>query len=528
MSTTYSIAQVGVGTVNPHESAILEIKSNSAGFLLPRLNNTQMMAINDPAQGLMVYCQDCCYDAPSLMVYSDTKWNNATNTCEACNETIDVFNLTDLTNMAFVIGQPDFVTADNPGSITANNLDDPYGIALDENSGKVFISDNRRNRVLRYASIGEFLNGDDAEYVFGQSNLTSNTSGSANNQLNRPRGLFIDSQGAIWINDTNNDRLIKHENASNVMVSARNPELILTNGINDPYFVAEDDFGTLWVTSNHQVVGFKNIHSISSNVTPDIVLGTTGGTSSTQLIAVRGVAVIKNDLYISDGGNDRVLRFEDVNTISSGDAADMVFFKSDFTTGNQTVPTTEANVNIPHSLSTDENGGIYIVDAGNHRVLYISNIDEKDSTAVADHVFGQPNFTSNSPGVSDVLINGPRALMLMELNGQKYVAIAERVNNRVSIYTSDKISINEGINGVPTSALSGVSLKSGGSVTFSIIEQPAIGNILTITDPTTGALTIDASGISVTNDEAHSFVYRISNEGGCNQDVEGIFFITNN
>jgi surface protein len=52
-------SQQGIGTANPESSAVLELKSNSAGFLITRLTDTQMYAIASPADGLLVYCTDC-------------------------------------------------------------------------------------------------------------------------------------------------------------------------------------------------------------------------------------------------------------------------------------------------------------------------------------------------------------------------------------------------------------------------------------------------------------------------------------
>ena len=53
--------QVVIGTDGnpPEESAILEIKSTSRGFLLPRMNRDQILSIQDPASGLLAYCKDC-------------------------------------------------------------------------------------------------------------------------------------------------------------------------------------------------------------------------------------------------------------------------------------------------------------------------------------------------------------------------------------------------------------------------------------------------------------------------------------
>ncbi len=45
----------GVGTTTPDASAILELKSTTQGFLLPRLRSIQINAIPNPADGLVVY-----------------------------------------------------------------------------------------------------------------------------------------------------------------------------------------------------------------------------------------------------------------------------------------------------------------------------------------------------------------------------------------------------------------------------------------------------------------------------------------
>ena len=49
-------SQVGIGTLTPHFSTMLEVKSDTAGFLPPRLTNEQMQAISWKAlAGLLVY-----------------------------------------------------------------------------------------------------------------------------------------------------------------------------------------------------------------------------------------------------------------------------------------------------------------------------------------------------------------------------------------------------------------------------------------------------------------------------------------
>ena len=45
------------GTADP--SAMLDVKSTEKGFLLPRMTHLQLNAIQNPVNGLLVYCIDC-------------------------------------------------------------------------------------------------------------------------------------------------------------------------------------------------------------------------------------------------------------------------------------------------------------------------------------------------------------------------------------------------------------------------------------------------------------------------------------
>lgn len=70
-------AQVAINSdgSNPDASAILDVKSNSGGLLLPRMTFEQRMAIQDPAEGLLIFCTDCSADGTGLVsVYLAGIW----------------------------------------------------------------------------------------------------------------------------------------------------------------------------------------------------------------------------------------------------------------------------------------------------------------------------------------------------------------------------------------------------------------------------------------------------------------------
>ncbi len=53
--SSVAIAQVGIGTVNPEVSSMLDISSTDKGMLAPRMTSVQRIAISSPANGLLVY-----------------------------------------------------------------------------------------------------------------------------------------------------------------------------------------------------------------------------------------------------------------------------------------------------------------------------------------------------------------------------------------------------------------------------------------------------------------------------------------
>lgn len=56
---------------NPDSSAMLDVKSTTKGFLPPRLTDGQISQINDPAEGLVVYCTSSSIP----LFFEGVKWN---------------------------------------------------------------------------------------------------------------------------------------------------------------------------------------------------------------------------------------------------------------------------------------------------------------------------------------------------------------------------------------------------------------------------------------------------------------------
>ncbi|MGB0868071.1 MAG: hypothetical protein ACPGSD_00625 [Flavobacteriales bacterium] len=83
---TFSYAQIGVGTLTPHPSSILDVQSTSKGFLIPRVTYDNTLLIDNPAEGLMVYCTDCC-SSGSTIFFNGDNWKSIISSCSDPNPT---------------------------------------------------------------------------------------------------------------------------------------------------------------------------------------------------------------------------------------------------------------------------------------------------------------------------------------------------------------------------------------------------------------------------------------------------------
>jgi hypothetical protein len=59
----------------PDNSAMLDVQSTDKGVVIPRMTHAQRDAIQDPIEGLMVYCTNCSGDtAGVLTIYENGQW----------------------------------------------------------------------------------------------------------------------------------------------------------------------------------------------------------------------------------------------------------------------------------------------------------------------------------------------------------------------------------------------------------------------------------------------------------------------
>ena len=157
-------------------------------------------------------------------------------------------------------------------------------------------------------------------------------------------------------------------------------------------------------------------------------------------------------LYVADTGNNRVLGFRNANTFSNGQKADVVIgqvdFQSTFTQGPRGSGFRNTGLAAPFGLAVDSSSNLYVVDAGNNRVLRFPAPFSQSGVIFPDLVLGQPSFASRDPN-----FNGISAATLALTNNsgvfQSYLAfdssqslwVTDGGNNRVLRYPASLLGV---------------------------------------------------------------------------------------
>jgi uncharacterized repeat protein (TIGR01451 family) len=212
---------------------------------------------------------------------------------------------------------------------------------------------------------------------------------------------------------------------------------------------------------NNRVLRFASLASLSNGSAAEAVLGQPNFTSSSTGTGLNGMSFpfgVHVDsggrLWVADASNNRVLRFDNAATLASGASADAFL-------GTGAVGCSSATLNAPAALYTDSSGGLWVADANNNRVLRFANAATLANSASASTVFGQPNFaTCIVAAASATSLNGPQSVYF-DSGGRLWVA--DTSNNRVLRFDSASSLGNfpsaSGVLGQPdfTSALAAVS-----------------------------------------------------------------------
>ena len=285
-----------------------------------------------------------------------------------------------------VFGQPDFTTKGE--RTTQDGMDFPTDVAVDRD-GRLYVADALNNRVLRFDSASWKPSGATADGVLGQPDFTSNTKAVTRSGMEYVRGLTVDDAGRLWVSDQRNNRILRFDNVANKPNGADADGVLgqpdftskiadtSQSGMAQPRGLWVDEAGRLWVavTFINRVMRFDEAAGKPNGANADAVLGqpdftsSAADTSASGMHRPSGIAMDQSGrLYVGDFYNNRVLWYDNAAGKPNGDPADGVLGQPDFTSA--TAATTENGMSIPWGLTIDrEHNTLWVSDVGNNRVL---------------------------------------------------------------------------------------------------------------------------------------------------------------
>jgi len=153
--------------VTPHPSSILDIYSTSKGLLIPRMTSQQRVAIQSPADGLLVYDTDsACFIFYKSSVSQWISLCRITQSSSGSDWSILTNNFNNDGNLVITTNQPSTITSTNSVWLTSGNSNTNSGsfIGTTDNQPLVFRTNNSEKlRITTNGNVGIGTNNPSAQ-----------------------------------------------------------------------------------------------------------------------------------------------------------------------------------------------------------------------------------------------------------------------------------------------------------------------------------------------------------------------------
>ena len=226
-----------------------------------------------------------------------------------------------------------------------NQLDRPHGIFIDDNQA-IYIADAYNHRIVEW-----------------KSNATNGQIVAGGNQLNYPRYVLMDKENNLIIADCQNRRVIRCSLENNTT----NGETIIDN-INCSRLTMDKDESLYVSDSNkNEVKRWKK-----GDMEGTIVAGGNGKGNNLNQFSCPTYIFVDEDysLYVSDRDNHRVMKW-------TKDATEGIVVAGGNGQGNRS-----RQLSFPYRVIVDRLGQIYVADKDNHRVMCWSKGAKEGITVV--------------------------------------------------------------------------------------------------------------------------------------------------
>jgi len=384
----------------------------------------------------------------------------------------DVSQVSDGQKALNVLGQPDF--SSNSPSDSMSRLNSPGGLAYDHVSSRLFISDTGNNRVLVF-DLRTLKDGMPAGLIAGGEDVRLKGAASHANEIHSPQGLVYDALNQrLFVSDSGNNRVLLFQDrpgeneewvaekvlgqrdlSSTVAGAGRNklkdPQGLTYDSANAKLFVSDGGNNRILIFGVSALVNGQNAENVLGQ---GDFQSTDAAVSQNQMDYPRGLAYDETGsrLFVADGGSDfssnnRILVFS-LNRIRDGQNAAGVLGQLDafdrplFSKGGANNSPNDQGFHFPSNVAVDPvRHHLFVSDRLNNRVL-VFKLDSHNKlvSLTADHVLGQPGFTSGGLSAGEDGMSDPQGLACDSVGGRLFVA--DSANNRVLVYDVEKELLN--------------------------------------------------------------------------------------
>ena len=265
-----------------------------------------------------------------------------------------------------VVGQPNFTDWTTTVPPTASSMRGPQGVWIQ--NGRLFVADTQNNRVLIWNSIPT-ANGKAADLVVGAPNFTfysatavdnQSTSATASNMLDP---VSVTSDGTrMFVADLGYDRVLIYNSIPTANGAAADFEIGQPDMVSS---VADNGYSGTAATSTTTTDVEVPLLCTTPNGTDYNGAKTYPAVCNATLSYPRFALAIGSRLFVADGGNDRVLEYEQIpqrNAVS----ADIILGQQGGLIDQATNATD--SMNTPTSLAWD-GANLYVADPFNRRIM---------------------------------------------------------------------------------------------------------------------------------------------------------------
>ena len=258
--------------------------------------------------------------------------------------------------------------------------------------------------------------------------------------LDSPQGLALDTAGNLYIADTHNQRIRRIDATTQIITTVAgtgnagfsgDTAAAATAQLNLPTALAFDIANNLYFadTANHRIRRIDATTQIITTVAGtgrEGFSGDTGQATAADIDSPAGLAFdSNNNLYLADTHNHRI-RCIDATTqiITTIAGTGTPGFSGD------TGAATGATLALPHGLTVDANGNLYLADTANHRIRRIDATAGIITTIAGNGIQG---FSGDNASATMASLDSPRAAAVSPAS---LVTLSDTNNQRVRQLTA--------------------------------------------------------------------------------------------